>query len=146
MNSSQPVPSLLCLGSLVSSPNTLPSVWGGSRAGGSWLVSGYFLEEEGKEKWATLQGLLLQKLRACHCSERKELVWHYLLRKLGVGLERRVSAGALEFGKRRSRTLARSRSICFYSIQIHHMHSHIHTYTGTGFDSKICEFLKWHSQ
>ena len=49
MNSSQPVPSLLCLGSLVSSPNTLPSVWGGSRAGGSWLVSGYFLEEEGKE-------------------------------------------------------------------------------------------------
>ena len=62
MNSSQPVPSLLCLGSLVSSPNTLPSVWGGSRAGGSWLVSGYFLEEEGKERGP------LFKVCSCRCS------------------------------------------------------------------------------
>ena len=51
--------------------------------------------------------------RACHCSKRKELVWHHLLMKLGVGLERRVPAGALEFEKRRSRALARSRSVFF---------------------------------
>ena len=74
------------------------------------------------------------------------LFWHHLLMKSGVRLESRVTAGALELEKRQSRTLACSRSFFFfYSIQIHHMHSHIHTYTGTGFDSKICEFLKWHS-
>ena len=148
MNSSQPVPSLLCVGSLVSSPNTLPSVCGGSTvessAGGELASQRLFPWGRRKRKWTTLQGLLLQMFRACHCSERKELVWHHLLMKSGVGLESRVPAGALEFEKRRSRTLLVPGLFFLFYSDTPHAQS-IHTYTDAGFDNKICEFLKWHS-